>query len=109
MELQNMKRTKKENTKGADAPEVAGYEEDYPYGLSISLEKEGLEKLGLDISDFSIGGTVDMVCQAEVTSLSESAGRDGDYSSVSIQITDIAMKQRPKQRKLRDVMSALKE
>jgi len=61
----------------------------------------------LDVSDFSIGGTVDMVCQAEVTSLNESAGKGGDYSSISIQLTDIALKQRPSKKTLKSTLRAL--
>ncbi len=67
MELHSMKRTKAE--KKSTSPEVATpYEgDDYPYGLEISLEKESLAKLGLDIDDFVVGGEVEIICHAEVT------------------------------------------
>jgi len=110
MELHSMKRTKAE--KKDTSPEVApSYEgDDYPYGLEISLEKESLEKLGLDIDDFTVGGEVEMVCYAEITRTHESAGKDNINSSVSIQITDMAMLARPikKSTKLRDLLSVAK-
>lgn len=108
MALTNMKRAKGKETRDYDGPVAIGDEEDYPYGLQISLEKESLEKLGMDVSDFTIGGKVDVVCQVEVTRMSESAGQDGDYSDVSLQITDMAMMHRPVERKLKDVLGAMK-
>jgi len=76
-----MKRSKEETRNYDETISVS--EEDYPYGLQINLDKEGLEKLGLSAEDFSIGGKVNMICQAKITGLSESAGMDGDYSNVS--------------------------
>jgi len=93
MNLTSMKQTKE--TSPEEVAPISTSDSEYPYGLEVRLEKESLAKLGMDVSDFSIGGTVDMVCQAEVTTLNESAGKGGDYSSISIQITDMALKQRP--------------
>jgi len=102
-----MKRAKEKAETYSEAPAL-GNEDDYPYGLSISLETESLKKLGMDVSDFTIGGKVDVVCQVEVTRMSESAGQDGAYSDVSLQITDMAMVHRPVERKLKDVLGAMK-
>ena len=109
MKLTSMKRTKK-NKANNDVPEEAtSYEEgDYPYGFELRLEKDSLDKLGLDLDSFSIGGTVDMVCQAEITHLSESANKNNSRSSASFQITDMAIKAHPRAEKLRDILSLVK-
>lgn len=108
MKLQSMRRTKKE--KKHTPEEVAPMsEEDYPYGLEIRLEEESLEKLGLDVDDFSIDGKVDLICEGEVTNLNISANTNHSHASVSIQITDMAMKQRPKAKRLRDVINSAKD
>ena len=108
MTLISMKRAKRNKTENSaiDAP-VAIEEDDYPYGLEIRLEKAELTKLGLDIDDFSIGGTVDITCQAEITQLSESANKNSSHTSASFQITAMAIKALPssKPKKLRDILS----
>lgn len=111
MDLCDMKRTKME--KKSTSPEVAAdtYEEpEYPYGLEISLEEESMKKLGLDIDDFSVDNKVDMICQGEITRTHESSGREHSNSSVSIQITRIAMRVQPNENKvtLKDVISVVK-
>lgn len=110
MKLQSMKRTKSEMKSTSGAEPVSLNENPYPYGLEITLEKESVEKLGLDINDFSIGGKVDIVCTAEITSLSQSASKNDENLSVRLQITDLNMgecrMENPK--KLRDVVKILK-
>jgi hypothetical protein len=103
-----MKRTKSEKTENKSPEVYAESEEDYPYGLEIRMEKESLGKLGLDIDDFSINTKVDIVCQAEVTHLSESVSSDDSHSSASFQITDMAIEVRPKSEKLKDVINLAK-
>ena len=108
MKLTSMKRSKKNKTENSTIDEpVCSEAEDYPYGLEIRLEKAELAKLGIDIDDFSIGGSVDIECQAEVTNLSESANKNNAHSSASFQITAMAIKALPnsKPRKLRDILS----
>lgn len=113
MDLHDMKRTKEEKKEySGDAPvavDSVGVD-DYPYGLEISLEKESLEKLGIDIDDFAIGGTVEMICQAEVVRLHESASKRDTNASASIQITKMAMLVKPNFKKvtLKDVMDTVK-
>ena len=111
MDLHSMKRTIKEKKENSTAEVAPSYEGDeYPYGLEISLEKESLAKLGLDIDDFVVGGEVEIICHAEVTRTHESAGKSDTSASVSIQITDMAMLARPtkKRAKLRDLLSVIK-
>ena len=111
MELPSMKRTKTDK-KDYDA-EVAPSSPDadeYPYGLSINLEKECLDKLGLDIDDFSINSKADMVCMAEVTSLHENANRHNTRASVTLQITNLAIKVQPNEepKSLKELLSVVK-
>jgi len=107
-QLISMKRTKRSKAESDKMSEpVAIEEDDYPYGLEIRLEKAELTKLGLDIDDFSIGGAVDITCQAEITQLSESANKNSSHTSASFQITAMAIKAlpNPKPKKLRDILS----
>lgn len=106
MKLTSMKRTKKNKTENEMAEPVAYDSEDYPYGLELRLEKAEFGKLGLDINDFSIGGTIDIVAKAEITHLSESSNKSNAQSSASFQITDLAIKALPNQKpkKLRDIL-----
>jgi hypothetical protein len=53
----------------------------YPWGLSLSLETETLNKLGMTIKDFEIGSMVPISVMARVTSLSMNEREDGDKSS----------------------------
>ena len=110
MELHDMKRTKTEiKERESDAPTSIGKNE-YPYGLSINLEKESLDKLGLDIDDFNLDAKVDIVCQAEVSSTHESSNKHDTSASVSLQITGMAMKVQPNENKvtIKDVMTVIK-
>jgi hypothetical protein len=111
MELPSMKRTKTEKKEyGVDAAPSSVDEDEYPYGLSINLEKECLDKLGLDIDDFSINGKADMVCEAEVTSLHENANRHNTRASVTLQITNMALKVQPNEepKSLKELLTVIK-
>lgn len=107
MKLTSMKRTKRNKAENSSLVEPVAYEEDdYPYGLEIRLEKAELNKLGIDINDFSIGGMVDIVGRAEITHLRESSNENNAQSSAAFQITDMAIKAlpNPKPKKLRDIL-----
>jgi len=113
MKMQSMKRTKKEKkeAEGSEPVATGGDIDPYPYGLSINLEKESMDKLGLDINDFQIGGRVELSCMAEVTSLNQSVSKNNDRSSISLQITDIGMGkcQSKNPKNLKDAVKSLKE
>ncbi len=87
--LVSMKRTKSEK-KDNDEGGVSITENDYPYGLSVSLEKESLDKLGITTLP-EIGDTFTLTAKVKVTSISESASEDGDTKSASLQITDMKL------------------
>lgn len=68
----------------------------YPWGLSVSLEEESLEKLGLAKRLPAVGETLQIVCMMRITSVSESESEreDGSKNSccrVELQITDMGL------------------
>jgi len=67
---------------------------EYPYGLQISLDNDGLQKLGIDISTMRVGDGVLIQAKAEVksVSISENSYNDGKIEQrLELQITDIAI------------------
>lgn len=87
MKLKNMKMSKAEAKAevmpAMDAPE-------YPYGLCLRLDKEQLVKLGIK-SFPGIGESVEIEAKATVKGVNISSGQGGDYASVELQITDLAL------------------
>ena len=61
---------------------------EYPWGLSITLEKEDMDKLGMAMP--KVGDEVHIVAKAKVSSTNMSEGEDGTYASVGLQLTDMA-------------------
>jgi hypothetical protein len=60
----------------------------YPYGLSISLDDDAIEKLGCD--NLNVGDEVQITAKATVTSKSGYQTMVGDAeSSIGLQITDM--------------------
>ncbi len=64
-------------------------EEDYPYGLRLSLNEKSLKTLGLDIKDFTVEAAVTLQAKAEVCSVNSSRHGCG----VELQITDLALEE----------------
>ena len=58
----------------------------YPWGLSIRLTQEELDKLGLSASDVEVGDVVEICGLAKVTSVSSSETQEGANSCVELQI-----------------------
>lgn len=92
MKLTSMKLSKNEkksrgseNVADADRP-------DYPYGLKINLEKDCLKKLGLSVKNFKKGHVVEIHAKADVSGGSWHDDEYGESESVSLQITDMALK-----------------
>lgn len=63
---------------------------DYPYGLSISLGQDELEKLSRQVDDFELGDLIHMHVMGVVTSVSQRADQSGENCRVEIQITHIS-------------------
>lgn len=86
----SMKSTKKDRSDNVaccgqvDQPE-------YPWGLTINLENESIEKLGVNFKRFPVGRKVKLVCEAEVVSASMESMKDGkDSKSIRLQIVSMA-------------------
>lgn len=62
----------------------------YPWGLSISLGQDELEKLGLDASDFEIDGSYPASIMMKCKSISSNEDVTGERNCVEFQITHIA-------------------
>ena len=89
MALVDMKRPKIKKSDMKDV--VAGYPGEgdrYPWGLQLRLEREELERLGLDAKDFKIDANVSITASGSVTGIEmrESTGGKQEYQTVSIQI-----------------------
>jgi hypothetical protein len=87
MKLVDMKLDPKEQKKEAD---LAYDPPAYPWGLSISLDDEALEKLGMtELPD--VGDTMTLTARVCCTSVSASANENGQRRSVSFQIEALAL------------------
>ena len=60
----------------------------YPYGLCITLEKEVLEKLGLEVSEFKVGDLLPMDMIGKVTGITQD---EHGYDCLTLQITDLGV------------------
>ena len=79
----------KENT--AEAAEMVA--PSYPWGLSISLYNDSLEKLGLTDKKFSVGDEMTIECVVKVSGVSEDETiNDGTRKRVGLQITEMGVK-----------------
>lgn len=56
----------------------------YPYGLCISLCKDELDKLGLDVSEIDIGEMLHLHAMARVTSKSNQETEAGDNPRIEL-------------------------
>lgn len=59
----------------------------YPWGLSISLCQDELDKLGLLDEELCVGDMLHLHCLAKVTSVSSNETEDGSHCRVELQIT----------------------
>lgn len=92
-DLVSMKLSKKD--RDARMGEVASSSPDmpaYPWGLSVTLDDDVLEKLGLGLGDFTVGNSMTLIAKVDVTACSsnETKGQDARVS-VSLQITDLCL------------------
>jgi hypothetical protein len=88
MALTSMKMSKKEAKKQTQGPTIAESQQ-YPYGLSISLDNDALEKLSVG-AGLEVGDEVAIVAKAKVTSKSGYETMVGvAENSVCLQITDM--------------------
>ena len=82
----DMARTPVEITKDMAMPTMPVY----PYGLCLRLEKDQLEKLGVDYDDWAVGDNFHLFCLAKITSIRKNETADGEDCCVEMQVTEIA-------------------
>lgn len=64
----------------------------YPWGLAMSLQKEELDKLGLDFESLQIGGILSLTAIAKVTAKSRNESESGEERTcVELQITHLGV------------------
>lgn len=88
MKIQKADRDAKTDT----VPSLATDGPAYPWGLSLTLDNDALDKLDLDEDDFKVGATMMLVAKVEVTAISSNETRGSDPNkSVGLQITDLCL------------------
>lgn len=78
----------KQETMLAEADEAP----QYPYGLTICLDDDILQKLGIDTANLpAVGAVFYIEAKAEVCSTSQYQNQDGADTRLSLQITDMSL------------------
>lgn len=85
MTLKSMKLSKKDQKKRHDVSDVP--DDQYPWGLRISLETEEVNKLGLE--NVGADDIVAIVAKCEVTDIHRSEGKNGKRTSLTLQIVEM--------------------
>jgi len=94
MKLRDMTRKKKSTLNSMPEATSGCDEERYPYGLQISLEKEAINKLGIDIKKLKINDKVTVTAIADIESIRQNKTRRGENQNLRLQITKMDIKQR---------------
>jgi len=103
-ELVSMKITAEARTKMAEPSMVEKDGPIYPWGLSLSLDDDALEKLGIDTLP-KVGTAQMLIARVEVTSVSSNQGPDKQKrQSVSLQITDLCLEPEKTREKVEDAL-----
>ena len=63
---------------------------DYPYGLSLTIDKDELDKLGM--TEYEVGDELNISAVGKVTMVRNSADEKSEESSITIQITKLELK-----------------
>lgn len=89
MSFVNMKLSKKKG--GTDTLEAAvpSSGPNYPWGTRLSLDKEAIAKLGIDINKIKVGEKVTASMKMEVFSVRQEEGKEYNSEAIELQITDI--------------------
>lgn len=93
MSLIDLKQTKKEvKSSGEVAPSSISEDHPmYPWGLEVNLEEESLEKLKMSAGNFKIGQKLKMVCEVEITRISQNQSMKKKRESVNLQIQKMSL------------------
>jgi hypothetical protein len=94
MPLKNMKLKKKKSKNGDDCVECT--EDKYPYGLTLSIDNDSIDKLGMKELP-KVGGKILLVAEVYVIEVSErETSQDGKWRNVRLQITDMSLEEKSK-------------
>ena len=97
MKIVSMARTAKEKKAAEERYKVAPSSgEDYPYGLTLNLGKDELEKLGIDDLP-AVGDEQYFYIACKVTRVHASASENDESKGVEMQITKMALEESPKE------------
>lgn len=88
--LVDMRRTPAEKEEVKESYAFPANIPDYPYGLSISLTEEELDKLNVDFSDWSVGDQFNLFALAKITSISQNSNEDRECCRVEMQIMELS-------------------
>lgn len=91
MKLTSLVLSKAEREKAVEASTPPEDAPRYPWGMSLTLDDEVLEKLGIDTLP-ALGTELELVAKVKVTRVSASDDADGGkYRSLSLQLTDACL------------------
>ena len=106
-ELTSMKTTPAERKARYAPTSIGGGEKDgplYPYGLTVQLDDESLEKLELEPLP-KVGTVLTLVARVEVTAVASNQGADKEkHQSVSLQITDLCLEPESARKAVEDAL-----
>jgi hypothetical protein len=89
MKLVNMKNPPPDSA--AEMSAIAGCDKmpEYPWGLEVRLDDEGLAKLGLELPP--VGSVLMLTARVEVVETSARASKEGENKGLTLQITDMGL------------------
>lgn len=93
-----MKITKEDRKDQEKKYEMPITDETYPYGLQVNLEEMSIKKLGMEELP-EVGKEMILVAKVDVTSVSNRKDNFRQNRNVSLQITDMELKEQVKNRK----------
>lgn len=85
-----MKMTKAELQETSSPAKMADDAPLYPYGLSIRLDNDSLDKLGMTTMP-EVGKSIMLTARVDVVSVSEHDSKSGNTRNLELQITDLAL------------------
>lgn len=93
MTLKSMLLTKADRKKSRlETKAIGDSGQQYPWGLSLTLDETSLKKLGVKASEFKPGDVVYLACKAKCTSTYASESEKDENSSVSFQVMSMDLK-----------------
>lgn len=100
----SMELSQEEKKKAAKGPEAVEAEHKYPYGLTLQLEDDVLDKLGLkDLPKIGTTMTVSAMATVESVSIRENSS-DRNSRDISLQITDLGLYPAEEEKKSEEVL-----